>query len=81
MTEMLDGCIFELVSCLFGDERRTGEDGEVFEYFFFSISKSWSLDAENSEDSFEFIEYYTCECLAVDIIGDDDELTTTALSE
>ena len=81
MTEMLDRGVLELVPCLFSDESGTCEDREILEYIFFPISKSWSLDPEDSEDSFEFIQDDTCESLSVDIISDDDELTTTRLCE
>lgn len=77
MAEVLDACIFELVPELIRYECRTGEDSEVFEHFFFTVAKTRSLNPENSEDSFEFIQDDTSERLSIDIIGDDDELTAT----
>ena len=81
VTEMFERCIFELVACLIRDECRTREDGEILEDIFFAISKTRSLDTEDREDSFEFIEYDTCERFSIDIVSDDDEFSTSALSE
>lgn len=81
MTEVFDRRILELVARLIGDERRTREDGEISEYFFLPIAKSWSLDSEDSENSLEFVENNPRQCLSIYIISDDDEFTTTRLSE
>lgn len=81
MTEMLDRRIFELVSRLISDESSPCEDREIFEYFFFPISESWSLDPEDGEDSFEFIQNNPSERLSIDIVSDDDEFTTTRSCE
>lgn len=81
MTEMIEVCIFELVSCLIRDESCTCEYGEIFEHFFFLVTKTRSLDAEDGEDSFELVEDDSCECLSIDIICDDDEFTLATLSK
>ena len=77
MPEMFDIRIFELVSCLIGDKRSTREDREILEHFFFTITKTRSLDTEDGEDSLEFIQDDPCQRLSVDIISDDDKFSTS----
>ena len=47
--------IFEFVTSLVGDESCSREDSKISEHFFFLVTKTWSLDSENGENSLEFI--------------------------
>jgi hypothetical protein len=81
MAEMFDRCIFKFITDFIRYQSRTGKDGEILEYFFFSITKSWRFDTEDSENSFEFIEDDSCQCFSFDILGDDDEFTFSLLGK
>lgn len=73
--------ILELVPSLIRDECRTREDGEISEHLTLFITKSWSLDPEDSENSLEFVQDNTRESLTIDIVCDDDELTRSTTRE
>lgn len=43
-SEMLERCVFELVSQFFGDDGRSGQDGEILEHLLLSVSESGRFD-------------------------------------
>lgn len=81
MTEVFDVRILEFVSGLIRDESCTREDCQILEYILLSVTKSWSLDAQYCEYSFELVQNYSGKCFSIDVIRDDNEFTTTTLSE
>ena len=72
--EVLDRRRVELAAGLFGDDLATREDRDVLEHRLAAVTEARRLDAEHVERAAELVHDERGECLAVDVLGDDDEV-------
>src|SRR3989338_6613627 len=79
--QMLDGSAGKLHSQIFGDNLRTGQSGNVSEHFFSAVSKTRSFDCEYVKCAADLVHDKCRECLALDVLGNDDQVLAAALRE
>src|SRR5690606_36702246 len=66
--------VLELEADLLGDDLTTGEDRDVLQLRLAAVTETGSLDGSRLEDAADLVQHERRETLALDVLGDDDEL-------
>ena len=76
LTQEIEGCGFKLETNFFADDLATSEDGDVLQHGLASLTKARSLDSDRLEGSTNLVDNQSCQCLAINIFGDDHQRTS-----
>ena len=71
----------QLAAHLLGDDLATGEDGDVAQHRLAAVAKAGGLDRQHVEHTAQLVQHQRRQRLAVDILGDDDQLALAALHQ
>src|SRR4029079_18345117 len=72
--EQVEGGVLELETDLLGDDLATREDRDVLQLSLAAVAEAGSLDGGRLEDAADLVEHESRKRLALDVLGDDDEL-------
>ena len=72
--EVGDGGRVELATDLFADDLAAGEDRDVLEHRLAAVTEARGLDAQDVDGAAELVHDERGESLAVDVLGDDDQV-------
>src|SRR5438105_14146582 len=72
-------CTGETTTHLFADHLSTCDDGDVTHHLFATITKAGCSHCQDVERTTHFIDNQRCQGLTLDILGDNDQLTTPLL--
>src|SRR5690606_37894909 len=73
--EQVEGRVLELETDLLGDDLATREDRDVLQLGLAAVAEAGRLDGGRLEDAADLVEHERRERLALDVLGDDHELT------
>ena len=73
----LDGV--ELAADLLADDRAAREDGEVAQHLLAAVAEAGGLDGEHVDDAAQLVDDERRERLAIDVLGDDEEVLLARL--
>src|SRR5690606_6155119 len=72
--EQIERGVLELEADLLGDDLTTGEDRDVLQLGLAAVAEAGRLDGGRLEDAADLVQHEGRERLALDVLGDDDEL-------
>src|SRR5436190_929895 len=78
---VLDRRVLKLLAELVGDDLAAGEDGDVAQHLLATIPEARRLDRQHVQDAAQLVHDQDAQCLAIYVLGDDDELLATALDK
>jgi hypothetical protein len=74
LAEQVEGRVLELETDLLGDDLAAREDRDVLQLRLATVAEAGGLDGDRLEDAADLVEHESRESLALDVLGDDDEL-------
>src|SRR5690606_37537689 len=72
--EQVERSVLQLETNLLGDDLAAGEDRDVLQLRLAAVAEAGSLDGSRLEDAADLVQHERRESLALDVLGDDDEL-------
>ena len=75
LTEFSQCCFLKRHACFFGNDRTTGEDGDVFEHCFTTVTKTRRLDGCGLENAADIVDDQRGQSLAFDVFSHDQQRT------
>ena len=79
--EILDRRAVELAADLLGDDRATGQDGDVCEHLLAAVAEARGLDGQDVERAAQLVDHQGRQRLAVDVLGDDHQVLAATWSD
>ena len=74
LTQHVEFNVLELEADFFSDDLTTGEDGDVLKHGLAAVTEARSLDGYRLEDATDLVDHEGCECFAIDVFRDDEQL-------
>ena len=71
----------QLAADLFGDDLAAGQDGDVAQHLLAAVAEARRLDRQHVERAAQLVDHQRRQRLAVDVLGDDDEVLAPIWSE
>src|SRR5579859_6624867 len=81
LAELSQCGLVDFLAQLFGDHRAAGERRDVAQHVLAAIAEARRLDREHVEDAAQLVDHQGRQGLAVDVLGDDDQLFATRLNQ
>src|SRR3990172_1304972 len=81
LAQVVDRHRFELAPEFLGDDRAAGQDGDILEHGLAPVAEPGGLDRHDVEHAAQFVEHQGGQGLAVDVLGDDDQLALADLDQ
>ncbi len=78
-TEVFDGGVFEFAAGLFRDHGSIGQDSDILEHGLAAITKARGFDSDDIQDAADLVQNQGCDCFAVNIFSDDDDIALANL--
>ena len=72
--EIVERGVLELLAELLGDDLAAGQDGDVAEHLLAAVAEARRLDRQDVQDAAQLVDDQRAQRLAVDVLGDDDQL-------
>ena len=75
-SKLADLCIFQFQSQFFGNDFTAGQDCDIFEHFFSSVTITWSFYTDYLESTTQFVQNQSRQSFSFDILCDDQQFLT-----
>src|SRR5512142_1648638 len=79
LTKVIKGCAIETTTHLFTDHLSAGQNSDVSQHLFASITKARSLDCKYVENTTQLIHDQRCQGFTINILGDNHDIAFALL--